>query len=146
MMRIVYGGGSNWGNKKKSKTGETVSRSREVADNAAGSGSTGKSAKNASQSESKNTSRIPSSKTSETDTTTTPKNSTTSKNKNNQDEAPNEMNSWKPKASKKKDGGRSYRIPALNRALEEIPGEYKNISKPKTVYDPKIISNVLMII
>jgi len=58
MMRIVYGGGSNWGNKKKSKTGETVSRSREVADNAAGSGSTAKPAKNASESESKNTSRI----------------------------------------------------------------------------------------
>ncbi|WP_236421060.1 CdiA family toxin C-terminal domain-containing protein [Paenibacillus sp. JJ-223] len=65
-----------------------------------------KPAKNASESESTNTSRTPSSKTSESDTTTAPKNSTTSKNKNNQDEAPNEVNSWKPKASKKKDEGK----------------------------------------
>ncbi|RAI83541.1 EndoU nuclease-like protein [Paenibacillus pabuli] len=34
-----------------------------------------------------------------------------------------------------------YRLPALDRELKVIPGQYKNISHPKTVYDPKVISN-----
>jgi len=34
-----------------------------------------------------------------------------------------------------------YRLPALDRELKVIPGQYKNIPHPKTVYDPKVISN-----
>ena len=34
-----------------------------------------------------------------------------------------------------------YRLPALNRELKVIPDQYKNISHPKTVYDPSVISN-----
>ncbi|CAH1225070.1 CdiA family toxin C-terminal domain-containing protein [Paenibacillus sp. JJ-223] len=86
-MGTVSGEGSNWGNKKKNKTGESASESGKVADNETGSGSPPKPAKNASESESTNTSRTPSSKTSETETTTTPKNSTTSKKKPNENES-----------------------------------------------------------
>ena len=34
-----------------------------------------------------------------------------------------------------------YRIPALNNKGEIIPGEFKYIPNPKTIYDPNIISN-----
>ncbi|WP_246096622.1 CdiA family toxin C-terminal domain-containing protein [Paenibacillus sinopodophylli] len=34
-----------------------------------------------------------------------------------------------------------YRLPALDRELNVIPDQYKNISHPKTVYDPSVISN-----
>jgi hypothetical protein len=34
-----------------------------------------------------------------------------------------------------------YRLPALDRELKVIPDQYKNISHPKTVYDPSVISN-----
>ncbi|GAA0388004.1 peptidoglycan-binding protein [Paenibacillus motobuensis] len=39
-----------------------------------------------------------------------------------------------------------YRLPALDRELKVVPGQYKNIPQPKTVYDPDIISNEQMII
>lgn len=38
-----------------------------------------------------------------------------------------------------------YRIPALDRELKVIADQYKNIPSPKTVYDPKVISNDQMI-
>ncbi|MEI2281723.1 WXG100 family type VII secretion target [Paenibacillus polysaccharolyticus] len=38
-----------------------------------------------------------------------------------------------------------YRIPALDRELKVIADQYKNIPSPKTVYDPKVISNEQMI-
>ncbi|MDP4097329.1 EndoU domain-containing protein [Paenibacillus sp. P96] len=38
-----------------------------------------------------------------------------------------------------------YRLPALDRELNVIPGQYKNIPHPKTVYDPNVISNDQMI-
>ncbi len=38
-----------------------------------------------------------------------------------------------------------YRLPALDRELKVIPNHFKNISHPKTVYDPNVISNNQMI-
>jgi len=34
-----------------------------------------------------------------------------------------------------------YQIPALDKAGQVIPGQFKNIPNPKTVFDPKVISN-----
>ena len=34
-----------------------------------------------------------------------------------------------------------YRLPALDRELRVVPEQYKNISQPKTVYDPSVVSN-----
>ncbi|MDT8979319.1 CdiA family toxin C-terminal domain-containing protein [Paenibacillus sp. chi10] len=39
-----------------------------------------------------------------------------------------------------------YRLPALDRELKVVPGQYKNIPQPKTVYDPIVISNEQMIV
>ena len=38
-----------------------------------------------------------------------------------------------------------YRIPALDKMGNIIPGQYKNIPNPKTVYDPSVISNEQML-
>lgn len=34
-----------------------------------------------------------------------------------------------------------YRLPALDRELTVVSGQYKTISQPKTVYDPSVVSN-----
>ncbi|MFC6335237.1 CdiA family toxin C-terminal domain-containing protein, partial [Paenibacillus septentrionalis] len=39
-----------------------------------------------------------------------------------------------------------YRLPAIDRELKVIPGQYKNIPQPKTVYDSNLISNEQMIV
>ncbi len=39
-----------------------------------------------------------------------------------------------------------YRLPALDRELKVVPGQYKNIPQPKTVYDSNVISNEQMIV
>jgi hypothetical protein len=39
-----------------------------------------------------------------------------------------------------------YRLPALDRELNIVPGQYKNIPQPKTVYDPNVITNDQMVI
>ncbi|AZK48563.1 CdiA family toxin C-terminal domain-containing protein [Paenibacillus lentus] len=39
-----------------------------------------------------------------------------------------------------------YRLPALDRELKVVPGQYKNIPQPKTVYDSNLISNEQMIV
>lgn len=39
----------------------------------------------------------------------------------------------------------NYQIPALDAAQNSIKGQYKNIPFPKTVYDPKLISNETMV-
>ncbi|WP_209443726.1 CdiA family toxin C-terminal domain-containing protein, partial [Paenibacillus camerounensis] len=39
-----------------------------------------------------------------------------------------------------------YRLPALDRELKVVPGQYKNIPQPKTVYDSNVISNEQMLV
>ena len=56
-------------------------------------------------------------------TATPPKNSTTSKNKQNQDEPPNEVNSWKTTAPKNKDEGKPQ--------ADSKPSESSQSDKPK---------------
>ncbi|WP_413365176.1 CdiA family toxin C-terminal domain-containing protein [Lysinibacillus sp. 3P01SB] len=39
-----------------------------------------------------------------------------------------------------------YRLPTLDRELKIVPGQYKNIPQPKTVYDTNVLSNDQMIV
>jgi len=65
-------------------------------------------------------------------TATPPKNSTTLKNKQNQDEPPNEVNSWKTTAPKNKDEGKPQAdFKRLESSKSEKPKEGPNTNKSK---------------
>ncbi|MDQ0718860.1 hypothetical protein QF049_000121 [Paenibacillus sp. W4I10] len=124
-MGIVSGGGSHWSNNKTNKTGETTSGNGKTAKS--GGGSTSKPVENPPKSKTSSGS-TPSSKTNEPNATTTPKNSTTSKTKPEKNETPNEVNTWKPSPSKKKDEGKPQ---ADTKPPKSSEPEKPNTNKPK---------------
>ncbi|MGP3784344.1 MULTISPECIES: hypothetical protein [unclassified Paenibacillus] len=126
-MRIVSGGGSHWSNNKTNKTGETTSGNGKTANS--GGGSTSKPVENPPKSKTSSGSS-PSSKKNEGNSTTTSEPSTTPKTNPEKKETPNEVNTWKPSATKKKDEGKPQADTKPPKSSETKKPE-ENTNKPK---------------